>query len=155
MYSNDLICDILEYIDKFIYTKISIEDLELNFFYSRYYIMKLFKKEIGITIIDYINKVRINNSINEINNTSSLLIKVAINNGFYSLEYFSEMFKKEIGISPKQYKMLIKNKYRYNDKLELAMSNIIKIKNIISYTNKYKENRKRKTMPIKKISIFD
>ena len=155
MYSNNLICDILEYIDNFLYTKITIEDLEHKFFYNRYYIMKLFKKEIGITIFDYINKVRINSSINEINTTNNLLIKVAINNGFYSLEYFSEIFKKEIGISPREYKKNIINKYNYNNKISLATSNIIKINKTINFTNKYKQNRKREVLPIKKLSIFN
>lgn len=155
MYSNNLICDILEYIDNFLYTKITIEDLEHKFFYNRYYIMKLFKKEIGITIFDYINKVRINSSINEINTTNNLLIKVAINNGFCSLEYFSEIFKKEIGISPREYKKNIINKYNYNNKIALATSNIIKINKTINFTNKYKQNRKREVLPIKKLSIFN
>lgn len=155
MYSNNLICDILEYIDKFLYTKITIEDLEHTFFYNRYYIMKLFKKEIGITIFDYINKLRINGSINCLTNTNDLMIKIAINNGFYSLEYFSEIFKKEIGISPKQYKKAISNKYHYNDKMNLVLSNIIKIKKIIDFTSRYKQNRKRIVMPVKKLSIFN
>ena len=155
MYSNDLVCDILEYIDNFIYTKITIEDLEHKFYYNRYYIMKLFKKEIGITIFDYINKLRILNSINEINNTNNLLIKVAINSGFYSLEYFSEIFKKEIGISPKKYKNIILNKYAYNNNYIQATTNIIKIKKIIDFTNRYKLNRKREIMPVKKLSIFN
>lgn len=155
MYSSDLVCDILEYIDKFIYTKIKIEDLEHRFYYNRYYIMKLFKKEIGITIFDYINKLRINSSIQELSNTNNLIIKVAINNGFYSIEYFSEMFKKEIGISPKQYKKMIASTYNINEKLESALINIIRIKNIIASTDRYKKNRKRIIMPVKKISIFN
>lgn len=155
MYSNNLLCDILEYIDNFLYTKITIEDLERYFFYNRYYIMKLFKKEIGITIFDYINKLRINSSINEINNTDNLLIKVALNNGFYSLEYFSEIFKKEIGISPKKYKKIISNKYEYNDNSIIVTTNIIKIKNIVVFANQYKQRRRKEIMPVKKLSIFD
>lgn len=155
MYSNNLICNILEYIDIFIYTKITIEDLEHRFFYNRYYIMKLFKKEIGVTIFDYINKLRINSSIQELNNSNSLLIKVAINNGFYSLEYFSEIFKKEVGVSPKKYKKMITSEYEYNDSFVLVTANIIKIKNIIDAVNKYKQNRKRINMPVKKLSILN
>jgi YesN/AraC family two-component response regulator len=63
MYSNKLICEILIYIDKNIKNKITIEELENKFFYNRYYIMKLFKKEIGLTIVEYINSIRIYNSI--------------------------------------------------------------------------------------------
>ncbi len=155
MYSNDLVCNILDYIDSFLYTKIVIEDLEHKFFYNRYYIMKLFKKEIGVTIFDYINKLRIRNSINEINNTSNLLIKVAINNGFYSLEYFSEIFKKEIGISPRTYKKILTNRYLYTDEIIKATGNIIAINNLLSMVENYKQNRKRKIMPVKKISIFN
>ena len=155
MYSNKLVCDILEYIDIFLNTKIAIEDLEHKFYYNRYYIMKLFKKEIGLSIFDYINKLRINNSLKELNNTNNLFIKVAINNGFYSLEYFSEIFKKEIGISPREYKKIISNRYLYNDKLEIITKNIIDIKKIIEFTNKYKQTRKRNVMPVKKLSIFN
>ena len=154
MYSNNLICDILEYIDIFLCTKITIEDLEHRFFYNRYYIMKLFKKEIGITIFDYINKLRINNSINEINNSNNMLIKIAINNGFYSLEYFSEIFKKEVGISPKKYKNIISSKYSFDDNYMAVTSNIIKLKNMVNYVNQYRQRRKRNLMPVKKLSIF-
>ena len=55
MYSNNLIISILEYIDINLNSKITIEDLEHKFYYNRYYIMKLFKKELNITIFDYIN----------------------------------------------------------------------------------------------------
>ena len=154
MYSNNLVCDILEYIDQFLYTKITIEDLEHNFYFNRFYIMKLFKKEIGITIFDYINKLRINNSIKEINDSNKLMINVAFNNGFYSLEYFSEMFKKEVGISPKKYKSIINNKFLSYDKLYKVTSNIINIKKIIDYSKQYKRRRKPDTQPIKSLSIF-
>ena len=153
MHSHDLICDILEYIDSFLYTKITVEDLERRFFYNRYYIMKLFKKEIGITLFDYINKLRINSSLNELNDTNDSLLKVAINNGFYSLEYFSEIFKKEISVSPRQYRKIINN--TYDNDIDKVATNVINIKNIIEFANKYKQNRKRRVMPVKKLSIFN
>ena len=155
MYSNELICNILDYIDTFINTKITVDDLENTFFYNRYYIMKLFKKEIGLTIIDYINKVRVYNSIMEINEYNNLLIKVAVDNGFYSLEYFSEIFKKEVGMSPKQFQKAMKNKYSYDDRFFEATRKVIMIKNLIVRVNTYKQNRMRTVMPVKKLSIFD
>lgn len=154
MYSNSLICDILDYIDSFLYTKFTIDDLEKKFYYNRYYIMKLFKQELGITIFDYINKLRINSSINEINNTNHLLISVALNNGFYSLEYFSEIFKKEIGMSPRNYLKAYKNQRLYGDEILIATNAIVKIRKIINNTIIYKSKRKRDIMPVKKLSIF-
>ncbi len=152
MYSNNLICDILDYIDTNINTKVSINDLEKRFYYNRYYIMKLFKKELNITILDYINKLRIYNSIESLS-TDQKIIKIALNNGFYSLEYYSELFKKEIGISPREYKKKIVNNYYYNKKSNI-IKNIISLNKIIERINTYKHNRKREVLPVKKLTIF-
>ena len=100
MYSNDLVCDILNYIDENTNNYISIDDITVHTFFNRYYIMKLFKKELKITINDYINKKRIYKSINQIRNTSDSFLKIALDNGFNSLEYFSETFKKIVGVNP-------------------------------------------------------
>ena len=156
MYSNELICKILNYIDNNINKKISIEELSLRFYYNRYYIMKLFKKEIGLSLFDYINNLRIYNSIHSINSSDKLLIRIAIDNGFYSLEYFSEIFKKIIGVSPSVYKKFYYSRYapsKYNYKL--ITDNIIKLNTTIQKINKYKVNLKPQTTPVRKLSIFN
>lgn len=156
MYSNNIICNILEYISININTKITIEDLEHHFFYNRYYIMKLFKKEMGVTILNYINKLRIYNSIKELNSTNNLLIRVAINNGFYSLEYFSETFKKEVGMSPRKYRKAVMNRYYYNDYvMKKINNNIIMINILIEKADKYMHNQKPIITPVRKLSIFE
>ena len=152
MYSNNLICNILDYIDININTKISIEDLEKKFYYNRYYIMKLFKKELNITILDYINKLRIYNSIEDLMNDQKI-IKIALNNGFYSLEYYSELFKKEIGISPREYRKIAINNYYHNKKTNI-IRNVIDINTTLEKINRYKQNRKREVLPVKKLTIF-
>ena len=150
MYSNELICKILEFIDNNVFSKILIDDLVNRFHYNRYYIMKLFKKEFGLSINSYINKLRVYYSLQEINNTDNLFIKVAINNGFYSLEYFSEIFKKEIGVSPSEYKKMLN--YRLLDKK--IVSNIIALKNLIKRKNIYLSNKKKVDSTVLKLSIF-
>ena len=110
MYSNKLICEILIYIENNITTKITIEELEKKFFYNRYYIMKLFKKEIGLTIIEYINAIRIYKSISMIKEQYNSITNISIKCGFYSLEYFSETFKQITKLSPKKYKDYFLNK---------------------------------------------
>ena len=155
MYSNELVCKILNYIDNNINKKITIEELSLRFYYNRYYIMKLFKKEIGISLFDYINNLRIYNSINSINNSNKLLIRIAIENGFYSLEYFSEIFKKIIGVSPSIYKKFYYNRYTPSkNNYKLITDNIIKLNMSINKVNQYKLKRKPQTNPVRKLSIF-
>lgn len=153
MFSNDLVCGIIEYIDVNITAKISINDLENNFYYNRYYIMKLFKKELGISIIEYINVIRVNNSLSMIKN-DDLFIKIALENGFNSLEYFSEIFKKYIGFSPSKYKKIISNNCTISEK-EKMINNILYIKEIINKKNSYLNNKKISIKPTKVLSIFD
>lgn len=152
MYSNELVCKVLKYIDENINQKITIDELSKKFYYNRYYMMKLFKKELGLTIFDYINDLRIYNSILAINSSYKSLLKIAIENGFYSIEYFSEMFKKIIGVSPSVYK---KTYYFHYNNNELWVNNVINLNTIINNVNKYKQNIKPNKMPVRRFSIFD
>ena len=108
MYSNQLIVDILLYIDENINKKITMDEISKMFYFNKDYIMRLFKKELGITIMDYINKKRIYNSLESVKNTDYLMIKIALNNGFFSQEYFCETFTKVIGESPLCYRRFTK-----------------------------------------------
>lgn len=154
MYSNEIVCDILEYIELNINSKITIENISKKFNYNRYYLMKLFKKEIKLSIIDYINNLRIYNSLTDIKNNNAFL-KVAMSNGFYSLEYFSETFKNIIGINPSTYKKIINYDRNISDEeMNKYTNNITKLKLLIEFSNKYKLNRKTNKVFVKKLSIF-
>ena len=155
MYSNKLVCEILNYIDKNIKNKITIEDLENKFFYNRYYIMKLFKKEIGLTIIEYINSIRIYNSITQIKDQNMNLINIAFKNGFYSLEYFSETFKQITKLNPRKFKdyFLYKKSISLED-IDLINDSIVKLYEISKIKDNYLSKQKTSSNPVKKLSIF-
>lgn len=155
MYSNKLICQILNYIDTNWCNKLSINDLENRFYYNRYYIMKLFKREIGVTIFDYVNNFKIYKSINEIAISNNSMITIAINCGFNSLEYFSETFKNIVGVSPSNYKKILNREAIFNiDKYDEVTLNIIKINKLINKVNVYKNNIKSDKIKVKKLTIF-
>lgn len=155
MYSNKLICQILNYIDTNWCNKLSINDLENKFYYNRYYIMKLFKREIGVTIFDYINNFKIHKSINEIAISNNSMITIAINCGFNSLEYFSETFKNIVGVSPSNYKKILNREAIFNiEKYDEVTLNIIKINKLINKVNVYKNNIKSDKIKVKKLTIF-
>ena len=155
MYSNKLICQILNYIDTNWCNKLSINDLENKFYYNRYYIMKLFKREIGVTIFDYVNNFKIYKSINEIAISNNSMITIAINCGFNSLEYFSETFKNIVGVSPSNYKKILNREAIFNiDKYDEVTLNIIKINKLINKVNVYKNNIRSDKIKVKKLTIF-
>ena len=156
MFSNDLVCDILEYIDNNINNKISIKDICDRFYYNRYYIMKLFKREIGVSINTYINNTRIYNSTKLIKDSNYSMLMVGLSNGFYSLEYFSEMFKKIIGVSPLKYRRYSINRFLLDDEdVNNILNGLINLKMLIDFKEKYKKNRRPKEAPVKKLSIFN
>ena len=155
MYSNELVCSILDYIDINVNRKISIEDIALKFYYNRYYIMKLFKRELGISINNYINYIRIENSLKEFYNSNYSITRIALNNGFYSLEYYSEVFSKIIGVSPRVYLNYCKSRFSISyEELDIISSNLILIKSVIDKANRYRKNKKPEGIPVLKRSIF-
>lgn len=155
MYSNNLICNILEYIDNNINSKITIDDLETKFFYNRYYIMKLFKQELGITIIEYINSLKVYYSILQMKNENKNLLNIALKNGFNSIEYFSETFKKIAKINPKKVNQYFSGKKYLKEKdIETINNAIFSLYQLIIRKRKYLSNKKPKENYIKKLSIF-
>ena len=150
MRSNELIFKILVYIDNNIFTKVTLDGLAHTFHYNKYYIVKLFKKEIGYTLIDYINKLKIYYSLKLLNNSDYSILKIAIDNGFYSLEYYSETFKKEIGVSPKKYQKMLAD--RLLD--QRTISKILEIMNLVKYKNEYISNYNNNAKKTLLLSIF-
>ena len=89
MVSNELVCNIIEYLNDNINKEITINELSLLFYFDKTYIMKRFKRELGISIHEYINTIRIYNSLAYFKDDNYIL-NIALNNGFNSLEYFSD-----------------------------------------------------------------
>lgn len=114
MRPNELVSYIIDYLNNNLNRFVSIDELSFYFGYEKSYIMKTFKKHIGITIKAYQNDRRILNSIKGIYNGDSLL-KVALDNGFNSLEYYSEIFTKVVGVNPSVYKKFLRNNCSMED----------------------------------------
>ena len=143
MYSNEIIIKILNYLNTNITQKISIDDISKKFNYDKAYLMRLFKKEIGLTIVDYLNKIKIYNSLDLLKENNLTILNIALKNGFYNQEYFSEIFKKTIGISPKEYQNFILRKANYS-KLEVKdiINKVIELNKLKEKIDYYLKNKK-------------
>ena len=154
MYSNKIIVDILNYINTYINYKITIDEISKIFMYDKAYLMRLFKKELKITIIDYINQIRIHNSIKQLKNNNNLL-NIALNNGFNSLEYFSETFKNITGVNPSTFrKFLNLDRNITLDEFVICTNSITKLNSLNSYIDKYIKNIKPTVNHKKVLTIF-
>lgn len=153
MKQKKLIIDIINYIDTNIYTKICIDSISNEFFFNKDYIMRLFKKELGITINQYINYKKVYLSLPYLENSNDSILYIALNNGFYSLEYYSEMFKNIMGISPSKYR----DYYKYRNNIDLDTfykinNNKINLDNKMKFIDNYKRIIVKKDVLI--LSIF-
>ena len=153
MFSNELVCDIITYINTNINDEITIDSLSNKFYFNRTYIMKRFKKELGISIVNYINILRIYNSLKYLKEDKKIL-EIALLNGFNSQEYYTEIFRNIIGVNPLKYKKYINYITKLDDKsINIIESNIISIESILNNIDKYMNNRKP-TITVKKLSLF-
>lgn len=141
MFSNELVCNIIEYLNDNINKEITINELSLLFHFDKTYIMKRFKKELGFSIHEYINTIRIYNSLSYFKDDNYIL-SIALNNGFNSLEYFSETFKKIMGVSPTIYKNYLGHLNVSNDELKKILDNVSRISSIKFNTLDYLNHRK-------------
>ena len=77
--------------------------------YSKSHFIRLFKKNMGMNLTDYINKYRIEKSCLELIYTSKNITEIAMGNGFNTVQYFSKTFKNYMKCTPKQYQKNGKN----------------------------------------------
>ena len=153
MYSNELVVKILNYIDDNLYKRITMDEISSIFYFNKDYLMRIFKKELDITIMDYINKRRIYNSLELLKNTDDLVIKVALNSGYSSLEYYSETFTKVLGVSPLTYRKFTRvNSQISEDELDIIRTRLSEVSIILKRIDIYKNNIKRSE--VKKIGLF-
>ena len=150
---NNIVRQLLNYIDDNIYAKITMEELSRIFYFNKDYIMRAFKKELGITIIDYINKKRVYSSLTELKETEDYILKVALKHGFTSQEYYTEIYNKVMGVNPNAYRKFTRNHPSITEEeTNTIRKNLTDIKYQLDQINKYKDNVSKET--VKKLSRY-
>ena len=108
-YENELLNDILLYIDDNIYEKISVSTLCEHFCISTSMLHSLFRKNMNNTAKNYINELKLSKSRELIRNSTHTLSEISEMLGFSSIHYFSKKFKSYFNISPTEYSKSIYN----------------------------------------------
>lgn len=108
-YENELLNDILLYINDNIYEKISVSTLCDHFCISTSMLHSLFRKNMNNTAKNYINELKLSKSKELIRNSTHTLSEISEMLGFSSIHYFSKKFKSYFNISPTEYSKSIYN----------------------------------------------
>lgn len=104
----------LNYIYNHLHEKISITDIAAHVHLNPSYFSKLFKKECGISVSEYISKQRLEAAENMLKYSDYSYSEIASTLMYASQSYFIKVFREHTGITPKEYR----NKYymkRFND----------------------------------------
>ena len=84
--------------------KITLNSIAEQAGFSKYYISRLFKQYMGVTIIDYLIKIRLDKAKKLLVSGEYNIKQISYMVGYSDPNYFTWSFKKYLGISPIKYK---------------------------------------------------
>ena len=90
----------MKYIESHLSQSLSLKEISDHINLTKEYTAYLFKKEIGKTIIDYINERKMIIAKNMIDSGQTSLKEVSFSLGFENYSYFSKLFKRYYDVSP-------------------------------------------------------
>lgn len=101
---------ICEFLQNHYMDNIKLDDLCRLTGLSKYYLLRYFTKQKGISPYSYLETIRIEQA-KKMLEKGVMPIDVALSTGFSDQSHFSNLFKKFIGLTPKQYMNIFKNTY--------------------------------------------
>ncbi|WP_422659623.1 response regulator transcription factor [Paenibacillus sp. EC2-1] len=101
---NHIIHDIARYLENSYHEEISLQDIASRFFLSREYISRKFRQEFGVTLSDFLGKIRIDKAKLLLLNPHLRMVQIAEMVGYQDEKYFSKVFKKLEGQTPNDYR---------------------------------------------------
>jgi AraC family transcriptional regulator len=95
---------VIDYIDNHIKEEINLEELAALAGYSPYHFYRIFDKHIGYTVMDYVQKRKLQFALYELVQGKKI-IQIALDYGFETHSGFTKAFKKCFGSPPSLYKL--------------------------------------------------
>jgi len=87
---------------------ISLAQVAFHVHLSRFYFCKLFRKETGLTLMDYIARVRLEKAKALLLDPTLRISEIVFAAGFGSIPQFNSVFKQIVGVSPTVYRDALK-----------------------------------------------
>lgn len=70
---------------------------------------RLFKSEMGTTIFEYLNKIKVDYACNLLMDEDLSIVDVSFDSGFNNLSHFNKQFKKQTKLTPSEYRKQFRN----------------------------------------------
>lgn len=96
-----------EYLDQNYLSRISLKDVSDVMFVSPFYLDRIFKKNVGFSLAQYVINRKLGHAQNLLTDTDESVTKIAEIVGYDNPGYFNQLFKKKFGITPGTYRELL------------------------------------------------
>ncbi len=127
----------IDYIEVNLCEELTLDEISKAAGFSKFYFHRIFQKEVGISLYDYIRKRRLAGAASALLNTNAPILDIALNYRFESQESFTRAFKAIYQLPPGRYRSAMKDLIQGG----INMNNQNEIKNWIitgSAPEKYK-----------------
>lgn len=94
--------DIMRYIENHHSEKIVMEDIAAHFGYNPDYLSRLFKKQLGITVMQYLYEIRLNKIVRDLGETYHSIGYIFDTHGCTNHKYTMQLFKERFKCTPKE-----------------------------------------------------
>ncbi|WP_372632899.1 response regulator [Cohnella sp.] len=102
---NPLVAAVQEYIHQhYASAALSLEQIASHVNVSESYLSRIFRKETGLTVTDYINRIRIDTALQLLQGNDNMIYQIAYAVGYSNVEHFNRTFKKITGRSPRSFR---------------------------------------------------
>jgi AraC-like DNA-binding protein/ligand-binding sensor protein len=98
-----------QYVQSHLQDKVTLELVARHVHVSRFYFCKLFKKATGMTLTDYVGRIRVERAKTLLANSSVRVSEVVYAAGFGSIPRFNSVFKRHVGMSPTEHRAALRS----------------------------------------------
>ena len=100
----------VEYIQEHYKESFSVDDIADSLFINKSYLMREFKKNTGMTLLQYLNITRCEAAKKLLSDTDICIESIAYEVGYVTASHFTKIFKNVAGASPSKYRRMSKVK---------------------------------------------
>ncbi len=100
---SSLVRNCMDYVETHIFERITLGTVAGEFGYSETYIGRKFKDETGESLVDYVNRQKMDTAKSLLRETDISIAELSERLSFSSPSYFSALFRRQFGLSPLDY----------------------------------------------------
>jgi YesN/AraC family two-component response regulator len=111
-HGDQLLLSLLLFADKNFHNRCLLQDAAAEIRYDYVYISKFFKKRVGVSFRQYVNRLRITESKQLLKRSTKGIDEISAACGFASVRAFDREFRAQTGLTPSNYKKMKANAAR-------------------------------------------